>query len=291
LANAVVGIALIALIVGALGVGSKGLGGVTLAVAPVVTPWARQNSPALIPSLPPLPSAGESGSPQPGGSGGPGPSDGNGSPGSPSPSQSSRPTPTPGPFVMDLYQAGDYVGEFKDVWCLPAAMQTSMNIMDSGADTTRATQTKLFNLARSIDPAPDGAAEPEAWAKGLSELGYGAYQVSIQQSIKAAIHLAAKQIRLTGRPAGLMVWRGAHSWVMSGFNATADPAVTDTFSVTAVRIEDVWYPRFSTIWGYSRRPDASVPVGALAGDFLPWKRPLGVYPKKDGNFVIVIPTT
>ena len=41
------------------------------------------------------------------------------------------------------------------------------------------------------------------------------------------------QIRLTNRPVGLMTWRGAHSWVMSGFNATADPAVTDKFTVTA----------------------------------------------------------
>jgi hypothetical protein len=190
---------------------------------------------------------------------------------------------------MDLYEEGDFVGEFKDVWCLPAAMQVAMNIMDSGADRSRATQARLFDLTRSIDPAPDGAAEPEAWAKGLGELGYGEFEVSIQPSIKAAIHLAAQRIRLTNRPAGLMVWRGAHSWVMSGFNATADPALTDDFTVTSVRIEDVWYPRFSTIWGYSRKPDASVPVGALSEDFLPWKRPLGEYPKKTGNFVIVVP--
>ena len=277
-AQAMLGLALVALVVGALRAGSDALGGATLAVAPVVTPWARQNSPALEPSIVPIRSPLPTTSALPSGSVGP-----SHSPGPPAP------TPTPGPFAMDLYQAGDYVEELRDVWCLPAAMQTSMNIMDAGADTTRATQARLFSLARSIDPAPDGAAEPEAWAKGLTELGYGGYQVSIQPSIKAAIHLAARQIRLTNRPAGLMVWKGAHSWVMSGFNATADPAVTDSFTVTSVRIEDVWYPRLSTIWGYSRKPDASVPVSALPEDFLPWKRPLGSYPKKDGNFVIIIP--
>ena len=164
-----------------------------------------------------------------------------------------------------------------------------MNIMDDGADHTAKTQERLFELSRSIDPAPDGAAEPEGWAQGLTQLGYGNYEVDIQPSIKAAIHAAARQVRLTNRPAGLMVWRGAHSWVMSGFTASADPALTDDFNVTAVRIEDVWYPRFSTIWGYSRPPDASVPVVKLDEDFLPWKRPRGVYPKKDGNFVTVIP--
>jgi hypothetical protein len=197
----------------------------------------------------------------------------------------------PVPFSMDLYHKGDYVGELTKVWCLPAAMQTSMNIMDPGADTTRATQARIFALARKLDPAPDGAAEPEGWAQGLTKLGYGAYAVTEKSSIKDAIHLVARQIRLTNRPAGLMVWRGAHSWVVSGFTATADPALTNSFTVTAVRIEDVWYPRFSTIWGYSRPPDALVPASALPADYLPWKRPTGRYPGKDGKFVVVIPTT
>jgi hypothetical protein len=192
---------------------------------------------------------------------------------------------------MDLYQKGDYVGELKDTWCVAAAMQTSMNIMDTGADTSETDQARIFALARSIAPSPDGAAEPEAWAKGLAELGYGKYAVTQRATIRDAIHLAAHQIRVTNRPAGLMVWRGAHSWVMSGFTATADPALTDAFVVTAVRIEDVWYPRLSTIWGYSRPPDALVPVGLLPEDYLPWKRPSGPYPDKDGKFVVVIPTT
>ncbi|MGH2464108.1 MAG: hypothetical protein ACRDGI_01475 [Candidatus Limnocylindrales bacterium] len=210
------------------------------------------------------------------------------SPSVPVPSPRARPA---GPFAMDLYRKGDYVGELTKVWCLPAAMQTSMNIMAAGADTTRATQARIFSIARKLAPAPDGAAEPEGWALGLTKLGYGAYAVTEKGSIAASIHLVARQIRLTNRPAGLLVWRGAHSWVVSGFTATADPALTDSFTVTAVRIEDVWYPRFSTIWGYSRSPDALVPVSALGADYLPWKRPTGRYPGKDGRYVVVIPTT
>jgi hypothetical protein len=76
---------------------------------------------------------------------------------------------------------------------------------------------------------------------------------------------------------------------MSGFTATADPALTDAFTVTAVRIEDVWYPRFSTIWGYSRPPDTNVAVFNLPRDFLPWRMP-GSYPDKAYKYVIVIPT-
>ena len=141
-----------------------------------------------------------------------------------SPGASPSPTPEPGPFSMDLYEKGDYVGEFHDIWCLPAAMQTAMNIMDDGADTTPGHPgQRLFDFTRSLDPAPDGAAEPEAWAEGLTQLGYGNYEVDIQPSIKAAIKVAAKQIRLTepaGRADGLA---GAHSWVMSGLQRHGRP--------------------------------------------------------------------
>ncbi len=294
-------VGLVLLAVGTVYATGKALNDATLAVAPVVTPWARERPPAAVVAVPPIASHRPSASGgAAGSSGGPGGSSVPGSGGSTDPGGSAAPgasaapgdSPAPtasGPFSMDLYEKGDYVGEFHDTWCLAAAVQTSMNIMDDGADTTRDTQSKVFDLTRSLDPAPDGAAEPEGWAQGLTELGYGNYEVDILPSIKAAIHTAAKQIRLTNRPAGLMVWRGAHSWVMSGFTASADPALTDDFTVSTVRIEDVWYPRLSSIWGYSRPPDSTYKVGDLDQDFLPWKRPLGTYPKKTDNYVIVVP--
>jgi hypothetical protein len=207
------------------------------------------------------------------------------------PTPLATPSPTPGPFGMDLYATGDYAREYLDTWCLPAAMQTSINIMDSGADVSKATQQALWSYARSIAPDLEGGAEPEAWAIGLQRLGYGSYEVSIQPTLEAAIQLAARQIRLTGRPAGLLVWKGVHSWVMSGFKATRDPALGDDFTVTGVYIEDVWYPRISSIWGESNPPDTLVAVKDLPQDFLPWHLLYdGPHPDKDGKYVIVIPT-
>jgi hypothetical protein len=190
---------------------------------------------------------------------------------------------------MDLYQPGDYVGEFLDTWCVPAAMQTSMNIMDVGADKSKATQKSIFDLGRSLAPAPDGAIEPEGWAAGLKELGYGNYEVRTAPTIRQAVQLAAVQLRLTNRPVGLMTWRGAHSWVMSGFAATADPALDAKFRVTGIYVEDVWFPRISSIWGASNPPDTLVDVYDLDIDYLPWKRPRGSYPDKDGLYVLVVP--
>jgi hypothetical protein len=192
---------------------------------------------------------------------------------------------------MDLYRPGDFVTETTKIMCVAAAMQVMVNIMAPSDDRTAATESRLYALARRLSPPTlkgDGA-EPEGWARGLEQLGYGRYAVVASKTMDGAVKAAARAVRLTGRPAGLLVWYGAHSWVMSGFRSTADPATTDRFTVTAVRIEDVWYPKVSTIWGHSRPPDALVPVAKLPRDFLPWRMPGGPYPDKAWKFVIVIP--
>ena len=202
------------------------------------------------------------------------------------------PAPAPGPFTMDLYRTGQFVTELSKVMCVPAAMQTMINIMAGTADRSTATQNRLYSLARTLSPKTlnGPGAEPEGWAAGLAKLGYGSYAVTISPTLAAAVQAAARSIRMTGKPAGLLVWYGAHSWVMSGFRATADPAWTDQFTVTDLYIEDVWYPKISSIWGASRPPDALVPIRRLPRDFLPWRMPGGPYPDKAWKFVTVLPT-
>jgi hypothetical protein len=192
---------------------------------------------------------------------------------------------------MDLYRKGDFTTEMKPIWCAPAALQTMINIMSPGADTTRATQKLLHTIARKLGPAPDRGSEPEGMARTLTSLGYGPYRVLAVDSRAAAFNAAAQAIRLTRRPVALLVWRGAHNWVISGFRSTADPALGDAFKVTHLWIEDVWYPRISDIWGPSRAPDSLVAVRLMPQDYLPWKRPSGRYPAKDGKYVLIIPAT
>jgi hypothetical protein len=210
----------------------------------------------------------------------------------PTPGPSLDPPPAPGPFAMDLYRKNSFVSELKPIFCVPAAMQTSINIMKQGkTDVSIPTQRSLYHLARQYSgPKLSGpGAEPEGWAEGLNQLGFGPYVVDVKASRHDAIHVAARALRMTGRPVGLLVWRGAHSWVMSGFTATADPAYSDDFQVTGLRIEDVWYPRISSIWGESRKPDALVPAGLMPEDYLQWHRPTARYRDKDGKFVMVLP--
>ena len=55
---------------------------------------------------------------------------------------------------------------------------------------------------------------------------------------------------------------------MSGFQATADPAVTDRFEVTAAYILDPLYPHGSKTWGPSPRPGRAIPVAAVGRQFV-----------------------
>ena len=214
------------------------------------------------------------------------------------PEQTLGATAAPAIFSMDLYQQGDFVSESKDTWCVPAAMQTSMNMMNSTPpDTTRDTQAKLFDLATSLAGGAAGGADPAGWAAGLTSLGYGNYQVGQQSKLVDAIHVVAKQIRMTQRPAGIIVWDGWHSWVVSGFKATSDPALSDTYTVLSVQIEDVWFPRVSSLNPKSHPPDTTYTISQLqphsppsskTNDYRPWHQ--GYASNHEGKYVYVIPT-
>jgi hypothetical protein len=200
------------------------------------------------------------------------------------------PTPTPDPVLaMNLYRKGDFVSQATKDQCLSAAMQIMLNIVGPKNDRSTATQARLDKLAQQLSHARNGGTEPKGWAAGLEQLGAGGYRVEVAPSRTKAILRAVTALRATGRPVGLLVWRGAHSWVLHGYEATADPLAGVPFEVTHIYVSDPWYPRISSIWGPSRGPNARITPKQLEEDYLPWRRPTGRYPGMDGQFVLVLP--
>ncbi len=218
-----------------------------------------------------------------------------------------RPRPRPGPFWMNLYSEGDFVHQQTIYWCVAASVQTMINIIEDGEpDRSRRSQRRIHLEARSLDPGhavfwrqlESGSARKRGlhglglmhWAGMLNADGFGPYEIDRAESPKRAMRRAAKAIRATGKPAGLVVWKGAHAWVMSGFEATADPAYTNDFKVTRVYVSDPWYPDVSSIWGRSRPPNSAITVSALRADYLPYDRPGRQHPKRDGKYMLILPT-
>jgi len=91
-------------------------------------------------------------------------------------------------------------------------------------------------------------------------------------------------------PVILLTWRGAHTWVMTGYRADADPAVFPDARVTGAYILDPWYPRVSSIWGPSDPPGAFQDLAEMRRNYLVWDRPEGRYEERDGLFIAVMPT-
>jgi hypothetical protein len=117
-------------------------------------------------------------------------------------------------------------------------------------------------------------------------------------TLAGALRIAAKAIRETGKPVGLLVWRGRHAWVMSGFRATADPRLTDSFDVTAAIVLDPLYPYGSAKWGPSPKPREALTPAELGRQFVPRRQgslpngfgvPGWTMTELAGKYVLVLP--
>lgn len=196
------------------------------------------------------------------------------------------------PYTLDLYQPGDHVAQYDGSWCVGASMQMMINLMDDGRpDRTRETQQRLYKLARRTSPWVETrpGASVYGWAEGLEGLGFGGFEELAAGTRQGALKLAARQMRETGRPVGLLVWAGAHAWVMSGFKATADPALTDDFRVTHVWIEDPWAGRVSRTWGPGLEPHTLLTAEELGRDYVKYASFYRPQYGKDGKYVVVAP--
>lgn len=169
---------------------------------------------------------------------------------------------------MNLYRKGDFVAQYTFEWCVGASLQMALNLSTDASRTTRADQQRLWEMARDRSDSPFGGANPRGWTAALNDLGVGPYQLVSFPSFESAVDAAAAAIRATDRPVGLVMWRGRHAWVMSGFEASADPARFDDVEVTGIRVHDPLYPHGSSVWGASPKPNSLLTPAQLAKQFV-----------------------
>ena len=186
----------------------------------------------------------------------------------PDPTPATDPTPAPEPFAMNLARADDFVAQYTFEWCVGASLQMALNMATDQERTSRADQGDLWAMARDRSFSPFGGANPRGWTAALNDLGVGPYRLVSLPTYEAALTTAAEAIRATDRPVGLVMWRGRHAWVMSGFESTADPAATDTFALTGIRVHDPLFPHGSSVWGASPKPNSLVSPATLAKQFV-----------------------
>lgn len=216
----------------------------------------------------------------------------------PTPTPSPAPTPTPVPqrvrVDVNLYQHPDahFITEIDHEWCAVAG--TQMVLAAHGkAPLTESFQRKLASRIgewESRRDAINGGWGPSAIVGALKAYGVPGYEVRTYETRGDALADAARAISTFHAPVILLAWRGAHTWVMTGYRADADPLEFDDAVVSGAYILDPWYPRISSIWGPSDPPGAFQNAAEMRRNYLVWKRPEGKYPSRDGLFVAVVPT-
>ena len=195
-------------------------------------------------------------------------------------------------YTLDLYRKGDHVPQYDRSWCVGASMQMMINMIEPGRpDRTRRTQARLYRFARRVDPWVETrpGASVYGWSEGLEKLGHGRYDELMAPTLQGILRRAAKRMRSTQRPVGLLVWDGEHAWVMSGFRATADPALTDDFKVTHVWVEDPWTGRVSRAWGAGLEAHTLLTTRQLRADFVRYSTDHPRRHDRAGKYVIVAP--
>ena len=217
-------------------------------------------------------------------------------PGAPTPAPTPTPTPVPQRVRVDvnLYSHPDahFITEVDHEWCAVAG--TQMVLAAHGkAPLTEAFQRKLASRIGEWESRRDslnGGWGPSAVVSALEAYGVPGYEVRTYETRADALQDAARAISTFHSPVLLFAWRGAHTWVMTGYRADADPLQFDDAKVSGAYVLDPWYPRVSSIWGPSDPPGTWQNASEMRRNYLPWKRPEGRYPSRDGLFVAVVPT-
>lgn len=207
------------------------------------------------------------------------------------------PTPTPIPRVpVDVTIVDDpesvFAHEVRKDWCAPAGVQMVLAILGL-ADTTEGFQREIAGRIHeweTFDDSHNYEWGPGAMTLALEAYGAPGYEIHAYKSRNNALRDAALAIERTGSPVILLAWKGAHTWVMTGYRADADPATFDDATISGTYILDPWFPWNSSIWGQSDPPGTFQNAAEMKRNFLPWKRPEGTYPDRDGKFIILVPT-
>jgi hypothetical protein len=214
------------------------------------------------------------------------------------PTPEPTPTPTPAPqrkrVDVDIVKKPKavFASELRDTWCSPAGVQMTLAVLGL-ADTSDGFQKELQRNVRKWESFADshnGDWGPAAMALALDHYGAPGYEVRAYKTRSGALRDAAKAILKTNSPVILLAWRGAHTWVMTGFRADADPLVFKDARVSGAYVLDPWYPRISSIWGRSDPPGTFQDAAEMERNYLKWHRPEGRYKDRDDLYISVVPT-
>ena len=133
---------------------------------------------------------------------------------------------------VDLYRAGTFTTQKSWLWCTAAGVQIVRNIVKRQSDHSTTNQRRYFEWMREhnrYDLPESAGVDPAGWTAGLRHFVDGRYRLVVSRTFDEALRSAVKRLRQTNLPVAITVSHGGHGWILTGFRATADPAVTSSF--------------------------------------------------------------
>jgi hypothetical protein len=194
---------------------------------------------------------------------------------------------------INLYRTGVFTTQKTWLWCTAAGVQIARNMVEGKRDHTRANQERYFEWMRRrnrYDLPRSAGVDPQGWTAGMRRFVDDRYRLINTGTFGGALRLAVKRIRKTNLPVALAVAHGNHGWILHGFTATADPAKTDDFRVTSVRVTGPLWGLQSRTFGYDMKPNKKLTPRQLKTFFTKW----WYAPKRmiwDGRYVSIQPVT
>jgi hypothetical protein len=211
-------------------------------------------------------------------------------------SHRASPTPRPVRRPLDMRLRLDprsiFASQATSDWCAVAGTQIVLaahGVMDNSVEAQRRLAGQIDRY-ESWKDSHNGGWGPAAIAEALADHGVKGYEIRAYRRRDLALRDAAAALMRTRAPVVLIAWRGAHTWIMTGFRADADPTIFRDAVVSGTYIYDPWYPRVSSIWGASDRPGVFQDAAEMERNYLRWERPEGDYLERDGRYLAVVPT-
>jgi hypothetical protein len=191
---------------------------------------------------------------------------------------------------INLYRDGVFTTQASWLYCTAADVQIMKNMIEGTEDHSSAAQTTYFDWMRTqnrYDLPLSAGVDPAGWTAGMRHFVHDRYRLVSSDSFGHSLQLAAQRMRVTNLPVALAVAHGNHGWVLNGFTATADPAVTTDFEITSVSLTGpLWGLQSKN--GYDMPPNTTLTVDQLRTYFTRWHYdPLPMI--WDGTFVSIQP--
>jgi hypothetical protein len=191
---------------------------------------------------------------------------------------------------VNFYRSGVFTTQASWLYCTAADVQIIRNMVEGTSDHSSSAQTTYFDWMRTknkYDLPLSAGVDPAGWTAGMRHFVDDRYELVSSPSYNGTLRTAVERMRLTNLPVALAVAHGNHGWVLNGFTATADPAVTTDFEITSVSVTGpLWGLQSKN--GYDMKPNTKLTVDELATYFTRWHYdPLPMI--WDGSFVSIQP--